>query len=242
MRGDCTMKKVMRSKQRARRAAGFTLIELLVVIGIIGVLVAMVLPALRKARSLANEKSCINNLRQINLALTSYADDGNDGRYPLEPTEHNPHPDLMTKLNRYDPGIVAALYCPQGPTMERFASSPDYRPKGATDSVTDTRENRQAGNVGYVYWSFVANKPAGSDTWRNPAFFIPRQITASGVEDIYPDRPSPEAYPSERWVVSDFFRRGAPFPHIRSHAGGLNVVYLDGHAGLFIGKPKLNYR
>ena len=88
------------------RRQGFTLIELLVVIAIIAVLIALLLPAVQAAREAARRAQCVNNLKQIGIAIHNYAGSNNaipwgDGPWWIEWSAHTLLLPYIEQANAY---------------------------------------------------------------------------------------------------------------------------------------------
>jgi prepilin-type N-terminal cleavage/methylation domain-containing protein len=114
------------SHRRAASRGGFTLIELLVVIAIIAILAGLLLPTLGRAKEKGRSIACVNNLKQLGVALNLYADE-NDGKLPtaeqvpsmpLDPA--NPLPricDLLAPHLGYAtnalPKVMTVFRCPK---------------------------------------------------------------------------------------------------------------------------------
>jgi prepilin-type N-terminal cleavage/methylation domain-containing protein len=106
-----------------KRKSAFTLVELLVVIAIIGILAALLLPGLGRAKEAGKRTECVGNLKQVGLAIRLYAEDCSDS-FPVLP-DPNPYPNGVGAYYKQLVKSYLGLTGPAKPTEKVFVCPSD---------------------------------------------------------------------------------------------------------------------
>lgn len=147
----------MKYQRFVRRQSGFTLVELLVVIAIIGILIALLLPAVQQAREAARRMQCSNNLKQVGLAMHNYHD-----TYLVFPPGKtgSTFPDSYTSTNAaIRLGVTVFLY----PFIEQGNVYDQFKPYFNGD-VTSGTPSTWAGSETRIEMLNCPSDPGGSRT------------------------------------------------------------------------------
>jgi prepilin-type N-terminal cleavage/methylation domain-containing protein len=173
---------------RSRVPAGFTLIEVLVAIAIIGILVALLLPAVQASREAARRTQCRNNLRQLGVAFTSYADTARQLPPTYVAVRHSILPQFLGIAGQYDDvnihtyGEFLLPYLEQSNVYKQIDfTQPYFAPVDLTSiGLPNYAANNQAAVAQPILTFLCPSSPRGanpySGTWTDIGVPIPFRV------------------------------------------------------------------
>jgi prepilin-type processing-associated H-X9-DG protein len=236
-----------------RRPTAFTFVELLVVLGVIAVLVALLLPALNKARRHARTTQCLANVRQLGQAYLSYTTFENKGKSFLLYANANTGGDechWMFRLSPYVEKFEIVSLCPETPVRgdpyltfytgsaftfwEYETRQGAYAFNGWLYQIGDPIADPVQGGLSYAsYTGYGSLRNASKKDW----ITLPRSKDTDKIP-VIADGAWEDTWPEDSDEPGDLLGRNGGFPSgqmmpricLKRHGMAVNVVFLDCHA------------
>jgi prepilin-type N-terminal cleavage/methylation domain-containing protein/prepilin-type processing-associated H-X9-DG protein len=229
----------------ARCRRGFTLIELLVVVGIISLLIAILLPALNKAREVSNRVSCLSNMRQIASGLTNYVASNYGWTPPAVSTVYDFGDPDTARTGTWGPqaGTGNFLRFALGENIHLFIC-PDildpitsiYPPDG---NPADDYSPTALSNTSYLSNGVAFARQMSSIPHAASMIFLDEAAgqTNAGFQRPFLDVPGDPYGINYHYTVPSLFASYASWHRyangreqlLNVHDSGVNVIFLDGH-------------
>jgi len=217
-------------RPRRKPLHGFTLIELLVVVAIIALLVAILLPALERARDAAKRVVCLSNLRQLHIAAFTYTSDYK-GDFPYRGRNSDAGPHTWNRNGATDNrhlwvNYIAGYTIEDGSKMLYCPSNPDP----FAQIYGENRWPHAPSNRYQAGYNFFANIHSRHGEWRTGRNVITSVVNLRPGDQLWGDLAEDKTVPKGWWRLINHPRRDGAHEFSTVGPEGIQTAAGDGSA------------